>query len=180
MAQIHYNCLVPGWTADQWNGQVNIGFELSYNKNTNETTVIFTANECYHKYFGINGWGTEATTNITIYATDNTGDKKTGWFYTYGYTDGGTKQFNATPSNIVVKHSNAIGAKSIIIETSTTIKVYLKKGVQSTGTGTYSEAVALPASPVSVPTSFMTSAQSIIIPTGSIPLSWSGATAGYK
>lgn len=180
MAQIHYNCLVPGWTADQWNGQVNIGFELSYNKNTNETTVIFTANECYHKYFGINGWGTEATTNITIYATDNTGDKKTGWFYTYGYTDGGTKQFNATPSNIVVKHSNAIGAKSIIIETSTTIKVYLKKGVQSTGTGTYSEAVALPASPVSVPTSFMTSAQSIIIPTGSIPLSWSGATAGIN
>ena len=180
MAQIHYNCLVPGWTVDQWNGQVNIGFELSYNKNTNETTVIFTANECYHKYFGINGWGTEATTNITIYATDNTGDKKTGWFYTYGYTDGGTKQFNATPSNIVVKHSNAIGAKSIIIETSTAIKVYLKKGVQSTGTGTYSEAVALPASPVSGPTSFTTSAQSIIIPTGSIPLSWSGAMAGIN
>lgn len=180
MAQINYGCRVPGWTVDQWNGRVNIGFELSYNKNTNETTVVFTADECYHKYYGISGWGTEATTSITIYAADNTGDKKVGWLYTYGYTDGGMKQFNATPSNIVVKHSSATGAKSIVVEASTTIKVYLKKDVQSTGTGTYSETVALPASPVGAPTSFTTSAQTIIVPTGSIPLSWSGATAGVN
>lgn len=180
MAQIHYGCRVPGWTADQWNGQVNIGFELSYNKNTNETTVIFTENECYHSYYGLNGWGTEATTGITIYAADNTSDKKTGWLYTYGYTNGGSKQFNATPSNITVKHSSAVGAKSIIVEASTTIKVYLNKNVQSTGTGSYTGTVALPASPVGVPTSFTTSAQAIIVPTGSIPLSWSGATAGIN
>ena len=180
MAKINYGCRVPGWTADQWNGRVNIGFELSYNKNTNETTVIFTADECYHSYYGLNGWGTEATTGITIYAADNTSDKKTGWLYTYGYTTGGLKQFNATPNNITVKHSSAIGAKSIVIEASTTIKVYLNKNVQSTGTGSYSDTVALPATPVGQPTSFTTSAESIIVPTGSIPLSWSGATAGIN
>ena len=180
MAQIHYGCRVSGWTVDQWNGQVNIGFELSYNKNTNETTVIFTGDECYHSYYGLNGWGTEATTGITVYAADNTSEKKTGWLYTYGYTNGGTKQFNATPNNITVKHSSTIGAKSIVIEASTTIKVYLNKNVQSTGTGSYNSTVALPATPVSEPTSFTTSASSIIVPTGSIPLSWSGATAGVN
>lgn len=180
MAQIYYNCRVPGYTADQWNGQVNLGFELSYNKSTNETTINFIAEECFHKYYGINGWGTEATTNITFYAADNTSDKKATWLYTYGYTDGNSKQFNSTPNSITVKHSSAIGAKSVIVEASTTVKVYLKKNTQSTGTGSYSDTVALPASPVSEPMSFTTSASSIIVPTGSIPLSWSGATAGVN
>ena len=180
MAQIYYNCRVPGYTADQWNGQVNLGFELSYNKSTNETTINFIAEECFHKYYGINGWGTEATTSITFYAADNTSDKKATWLYTYGYTDGSSKQFNSTPNSITVKHSSAIGAKSVIVEASTTVKVYLKKNAQSTGTGSYSDTVALPASPVSEPMSFTTSASSIIVPTGSIPLSWSGATAGVN
>ena len=180
MAKIYYNCRVPGYTADQWNGQVNLGFELSYNKSTNETTINFIAEECFHKYYGINGWGTEATTSITFYAADNTSDKKATWLYTYGYTDGSSKQFNSTPNSITVKHSSVIGAKSVIVEASTTVKVYLKKNAQSTGTGSYSDTVALPASPVSEPMSFTTSASSIIVPTGSIPLSWSGATAGVN
>lgn len=188
MAQIEYNSYVPNLSAETWTGTTHLEFELSYNKNTNETTINFTPNASYHYYKGRRSqdgsqtMGSQAETIITISAADNSDNKTSIKFFTYGGTTGSAQYYYGTPESVTVKHSSLTGEKKIKVESSTTVNVYIlySSSKQHIGTGSYSGTVALPATPVGQPTSFTTSAQAIIVPTGSIPLSWSGAAAGVN
>ena len=154
-----------------WNATVTVNYTTSYNVSTNQTTVAL--GDVSWAYFGRAGWGTSASSTITITAADNTSSTGSTSATTpaNSSTHGGVKTFTGTPSpnSITVTHSNAIGAKSVNIGISSSIfvnptgggsKQYTIKGDGSTtaASGTYA-----PASSVTCSTADIGSAPTIQI-----------------
>lgn len=141
MATLSYAAIIGNW----WSGEVNISYNAVYDPAANKTTVTF--GECNHKYFGRSGWGTSASTSLTVMANDNQSSKGTATFSTYGTTNGGTATFSGTPSpaSITVQHAEGTGIKAVVISGSTTIKVYATTTAtsQSTATGSGSVSTSL-------------------------------------
>ena len=124
-------------------------------------------------YFGKAGWGTSASSTITVTAADNTSSSGSTSATTpaNSSTHGGVKTFTGTPSpnSITVTHSNATGAKSVKIDISSKVfvnpvaggsKQYTITGSSSTtaASGTYA-----PASSVTCSTADIGSAPTIQI-----------------
>ena len=154
-----------------WNATVTVNYTTSYNVSTNQTTVAL--GDVSWAYFGRAGWGTSASSTITITAADNTSSTGSTSATTpaNSSTHGGVKTFTGTPSpnSITVTHSNATGAKSVNIGISSKIFVnptgggsqqYTIKGDGSTtaASGTYA-----PASSVTCSTADIGSAPTIQI-----------------
>ena len=154
-----------------WNATVTVNYTTSYNASTNQTTVAL--GDVSWAYFGRAGWGTSASSTITITAADNTSSTGSTSATTpaNSSTHGGVKTFTGTPSpnSITVTHSNATGAKSVNIGISSKIFVnptgggsqqYTIKGDGSTtaASGTYA-----PASSVTCSTADIGSAPTIQI-----------------
>ena len=154
-----------------WNATVTVNYTTSYNVSTNQTTVAL--GDVSWAYFGRAGWGTSASSTITITAADNTSSTGSTSATTpaNSSTHGGVKTFTGTPSpnSITVTHSNATGAKSVNISISSKIFVnptgggsqqYTIKGDGSTtaASGTYA-----PASSVTCSTADIGSAPTIQI-----------------
>lgn len=154
-----------------WNATVTINYTISYNSISNQTTVTFS--DMSWAYFGRAGWGTSASSTITITAADNTSSTGNTSATTpaNSSTHGGVKTFTGTPNpnSITVTHSNATGAKSVNIGISSSIFVnptgggsqqYTIKGDGSTtaASGTYA-----PASSVTCSTADIGSAPTIQI-----------------
>ena len=154
-----------------WNATVTVNYTTSYNVSTNQTTVAL--GDVSWAYFGRAGWGTSASSTITITAADNTSSTGSTSATTpaNSSTHGGVKTFTGTPSpnSITVTHSNATGAKSVNIGISSSIFVnptgggsqqYTIKGDGSTtaASGTYA-----PASSVTCSTADIGSAPTIQI-----------------
>ena len=154
-----------------WSATVTVNYTTSYNVSTNQTTVAL--GDVSWAYFGRAGWGTSASSTITITAADNTSSTGSTSATTpaNSSTHGGVKTFTGTPSpnSITVTHSNATGAKSVNIGISSKIFVnptgggsqqYTIKGDGSTtaASGTYA-----PASSVTCSTADIGSAPTIQI-----------------
>ena len=154
-----------------WSATVTVNYTTSYNASTNQTTVAL--GDVSWAYFGRAGWGTSASSTITITAADNTSSTGNTSATTpaNSSTHGGVKTFTGTPSpnSITVTHSNATGAKSVNIGISSSIFVnptgggsqqYTIKGDGSTtaASGTYA-----PASSVTCSTADIGSAPTIQI-----------------
>ena len=154
-----------------WANTITINYTTSYNSVSNQTTVTFS--DMSWAYFGKAGWGTSASSTITVTAADNTSSSGSTSATTpaNSSTHGGVKTFTGTPSpnSITVTHSNATGAKSVNISISSSIFVnptgggsqqYTIKGDGSTtaASGTYA-----PASSVTCSTADIGSAPTIQI-----------------
>ena len=120
MENLTYIAAISTW----WTGTVNIQYSLSYDAGKNQTTVIFA--ESNHAYYGRNGYGSSASTALTVTATDNTSSMATATFATSGATNGSTKTFTGTPSpvSVTVQHAAGAGEKAVTISGETTIMVY--------------------------------------------------------
>ena len=114
MNQLHYVGSSSGW-----NGYVTVNFEAVYDPVTNCTTVTFM--DSNHKYYGRNGYGSKATTVLTVTAEDS-GNSESSTFFTEGPTNGGEKIFTGkpAPTTVTVQHSSGTGVKFISIAGSTT------------------------------------------------------------
>ena len=164
MASYSYNI-----TYGNWVGTITINYTTSYNSISNQTTVIFS--DMSWAYFGKKGWGTSASSTITVTAADNTSASGSTSASTSGSTNGGTKTFTATPnpSSITVSHGSAAGTKSVNISISSSIFVNpLSNGTQQvTITGSSSTTAAsgtyAPASSVTCSTADIGSAPTIQI-----------------
>ena len=164
MASYSYNI-----TYGNWVGTITINYTTSYNSISNQTTVIFS--DMSWAYFGKKGWGTSASSTITVTAADNTSASGSTSASTSGSTNGGTKTFTATPnpSSITVSHGSAAGTKSVNISISSSIFVNPTPGgsQQYTITGSSSTTAAsgtyAPASSVTCSTADIGSAPTIQI-----------------
>ena len=120
MASYSYSLNYTGWA-----NTITINYTTSYNSVSNQTTVIFS--DMSWTYFGKKGWGTNASSTITVTAADNTSSTGSTSATTpaNATTDGSVKTFTAAPNpiSITVTHSNAIGAKSVNIGISSKIFV---------------------------------------------------------
>ena len=156
-------------TYGDWVGTITINYTTSYNSISNQTTVIFS--DMSWAYFGKKGWGTSASSTITVTAADNTSASGSTSASTSGSTNGGTKTFTATPnpSSITVSHGSAAGTKSVNISISSSIFVNPTPGgsQQYTITGSSSTTAAsgtyAPASSVTCSTADIGSAPTIQI-----------------
>lgn len=118
MASYSYSLHYTGWV-----NTITINYTTSYNPISNQTTVIFS--DMSWAYFGKKGWGTSASSTITVTAADNTSSTGSTSASVSSKTDGSVKTFTAAPNppSITVTHSNAIGAKSVNIGISSKIFV---------------------------------------------------------
>lgn len=125
MAQLYY-----AKSANGWNGYVTVNFTAVYDPVTNATTVTFSQSS--HKYYGRNGYGSKATTALTVTANDS-GNSASATLATEGNTNGGEKTFAGTPSptTVTVQHSAGSGVKSITIAGSTTFYAALSSTATS-------------------------------------------------
>ena len=152
-----------------WVNTITINYTISYNQVSNQTTVTFS--DMSWAYFGKAGWGTSASSTITVTAADNTSATGSTSASMSSSTDGSVKTYTAAPNppSITVTHSNAIGAKSVNIGISSKIFVNPRsngtsqetiKGSSSTtaASGTYA-----PASSVTCSTADIGSAPTIQI-----------------
>ena len=100
-----------------WSATVTVNYTTSYNASTNQTTVAL--GNVSWAYFGRAGWGTSASSTITITAADNTSSTGSTSATTpaNSSTHGGVKTFTGTPTSspIVVTHASGAGIKSIQI-----------------------------------------------------------------
>ena len=118
MASYSYSLNYTGWV-----NTITINYTISYNPVSNQTTVTFS--DMSWTYFGKKGWGTSASSTITVTAADNTSSTGSASASVSSTTDGSVKTFTAAPNptSITVTHSNAIGAKSVNIGISSKIFV---------------------------------------------------------
>lgn len=118
MASYSYSLNYTGWV-----NTITINYTISYNPVSNQTTVTFS--DMSWDYFGKKGWGTSASSTITVTAADNTSSTGSTSASVSSTTDGTVKTFTAAPNppSITVTHSNAIGAKSVNIGISSKIFV---------------------------------------------------------
>ena len=118
MASYSYSLNYTGWV-----NTITINYTISYNPVSNQTTVTFS--DMSWTYFGKKGWGTSASSTITVTAADNTSSTGSTSASVSSKTDGSVKTFTAAPNptSITVTHSNAIGAKSVNIGISSKIFV---------------------------------------------------------
>lgn len=126
-----------------WSGTVSINYEVEYNEDANTTKVTFA--ESKFTYWGRSGYGTSASADISVQASDNTASKGTAQMSASGSTASNSKDFPATPSptSVTVQHSDADGEKSIIISASAVVKAYMSSTAtsQTDGTGSGTETV---------------------------------------
>lgn len=131
-------------TALGWSGGITINYTASFDSKTRQTTITFL--ESFYKYFGRSGKWSEATTDITITATDS-GNSATATLYYAGNTTGGNTAFYCTPSptTVTVQHNSASGEKSITIAGSAIIKAVMASNQtaqqKATGSGSQTEVV---------------------------------------
>lgn len=108
-----------------WSATVTVNYTTSYNASTNQTTVAL--GDVSWSYFGRAGWGTSASSTITITAADNTSSTGSTSATTpaNSSTHGGVKTFTGTPTSspIVVTHASGAGIKSIQISVASKIFV---------------------------------------------------------
>lgn len=108
-----------------WSATVTVNYTTSYNASTNQTTVAL--GDVSWAYFGRAGWGTSASSTITITAADNTSSTGSTSATTpaNSSTHGGVKTFTGTPTSspIVVTHASGAGIKSIQISVASKIFV---------------------------------------------------------
>lgn len=108
-----------------WSATVTVNYTTSYNASTNQTTVAL--GDVSWAYFGRAGWGTSASSTITITAADNTSSTGSTSATTpaNSSTHGGVKTFTGTPSDssIVVTHASGAGIKSIQISVASKVFV---------------------------------------------------------
>ena len=118
MASYSYSLKYSGWV-----NTITINYTISYNSISNQTTVIFS--DMSWAYFGKKGWGTRASSTITVTAADNASSSGSTSASISSSTDGSVKTFTAAPNppSITVTHSNTIGAKSVNIGISSKIFV---------------------------------------------------------
>ena len=118
MASYSYSLNYTGWV-----NTITINYTISYNPVSNQTTVTFS--DMSWTYFGKKGWGTSASSTITVTAADNASATGSTSASMSSSTDGSVKTFTAAPNptSITVTHSNAIGAKSVNIGISSKIFV---------------------------------------------------------
>lgn len=140
MATLSFDVTNSAW---KWSGTVSINYEAAYNEDANTTTVTFK--ESKFTYWGRSGYGTSASADISVQASDNTASEGIAQMSTYGNTAGSSKDFPATPSptSVTVQHSDADGEKSIIISASAVVKAYMSSTAtsQTDGTGSGTETV---------------------------------------
>lgn len=123
-------------TYEVWKGITKIVYTATYNKETNKTTVKFS--ESTFEYYGLSGYGTEATCTVTVSAEDSDTSKKVTFKTDDGdTTNGGVKTFKVKPStsSVVINHSNTSGIKTVTISAKSTIKFYIGTDNQTTTTG---------------------------------------------
>lgn len=152
-----------------WVNTITINYTISYNSISNQTTVTFS--DMSWAYFGKKGWGTSASSTITVTAADNASATGSTSASISSSTDGSVKTFTAAPNppSITVTHSNAIGAKSVNIGISSKIFVNPRSNgtSQETITGSSSTTAAsgtyAPASSVTCSTADIGSAPTIQI-----------------
>lgn len=108
-----------------WSATVTVNYTTSYNASTNQTTVAL--GDVSWAYFGRAGWGTSASSTITITAADNTSSTGSTSATTpaNSSTHGGVKTFTGTPTSspIVVTHASGAGIKSIQISVASKVFV---------------------------------------------------------
>ena len=108
-----------------WSATVTVNYTTSYNASTNQTTVAL--GNVSWTYFGRAGWGTSASSTITITAADNTSSTGSTSATTpaNSSTHGGVKTFTGTPTSpsIVVTHASGAGIKSIQISVASKVFV---------------------------------------------------------
>ena len=108
-----------------WSATVTVNYTTSYNASTNQTTVAL--GNVSWAYFGRAGWGTSASSTITITAADNTSSTGSTSATTpaNSSTHGGVKTFTGTPTSspIVVTHASGAGIKSIQISVASKVFV---------------------------------------------------------
>lgn len=108
-----------------WQGQTNVAYEYSYDPTTNRTTVTFS--EGTFRYYGLRNYGTTATADITVTATDSPDTTASAVMEFNGTTNGGNSYKYATPDpiSVTVQHGSAAGEKSVTISVSSMISVYI-------------------------------------------------------
>lgn len=141
MSQLYFTANNTAWG---WSGGITINYTASFDSKTKQTTVTFS--QSFYKYFGRSGKWSEATTDITITATDS-GNSATANLYYAGNTTGGNSTFYCTPNptTITVQHNSTSGEKSITIAGSATIKAVMASNQtaqqKATGSGSQTEVV---------------------------------------
>ncbi len=122
MAKLQYTITRSGW--DTWQADVTINYTVSYDKDTNKSTVTFASSSL--SYWGQNGFGSSSETAITVTAGDNTSSKKTATLTTSGNTRMEGQTYSGTPSpvSVTVQHSSGTGAKTVKISANSTVSGY--------------------------------------------------------
>lgn len=117
-------------TSYQWKTSVYLDYDITYDASTNKSTITFT--NFNTTYWGVSGYYTTITEDITVSAVDNTSSSGTSSLKITGTTNGGSKTFSGVPSpaSITVSHAAGAGDKQVKIES--TAKIY----AAMTGSGT--------------------------------------------
>lgn len=142
MGQISFSVSNSIW---KWSGTCIINYDVSYDNESNLTTVTFATS--IFNYFGRSEYGTSATASITATPTDNTSGKKSSTLSTYGTTTGGSQDFMADPSpkQLILKHGDDDGEKKITFDVSAVVTAYMTSTAtsQTQGTGSTTATVSV-------------------------------------
>ncbi len=129
---------------EEWSGLCNIEYECAYNAETNQTTVTFS--EGFFQYYGLAGYKTSATANITVKAADNEESTATAVMAITDTTNGGsgwTSRATPDPVSVTVQHSSEPGEKSIVIFADSTVSVWVTADEADTPSATASETIVV-------------------------------------
>ena len=139
MADLRVN--YSGWAGYGWEGYFVVGYTTSYDPASNTTTVTLSES-VQHRYYGLNGYRTSASLNITVRA-DDSGDNGTASGSYTSTTNGGTDNFYSYPSPrvITVQHTGKTGAKSVTISASSTLYLWIGASNESATSGSGSVSV---------------------------------------